>query len=161
MYKVNKAISIAFIIGYLLFFYLTVGVTAKIFNDSINKSWVILSEYENKMKIILIVYPIFALFFGLQFASISILSYTAMGADRLKPLKIFGIGWISLVISNAVTLPVFVQLFINKEFGKPWVEAVGVVNFNALFYFIAPTLGYIGGVIFNIITDTIIKAQRE
>lgn len=161
MQKVDKANFLAFIIGYLLFFYSTVGIALTIFHDSISESWIILGEYESRMKIILIICPLFALFFGLALASVSILSYTAMGADRLKPSKFFGIGWICFVISNAAVLPVSVQLFIDKEFGKPWVEAVGVVNFNALFYFVAPSVGFIGGVIFNIIIDSFIKAQRE
>jgi hypothetical protein len=148
MIKNKKTISLAFVIGYLVFFYIPIEIAVQVFDNIISDSWIILGECENRMKIILSTYPIIVLFFGLPFAGIFIRSYTAMGADRLTFSKVIIIGWTCLFVSNRVILPVIVQLFIDKEYYKPWIEAVGGVYFNVLFFLIAPTIGFIGGLIF-------------
>lgn len=161
MQKVNKAASLGFIFGYLAFFYLTLGVVMKIFHSTIDNSWEFLGVYENKMKMLLVIYPIFAVVFGIGLASFSVLSYTAMGSNRLTPAKFFSIGWFCIFMSNISILLVSLQLFINKDCGQEWLHAIGDLKFKTIFYFLAPSIGYAGGIISSIILDGLIKAQRE
>ncbi len=161
MQKMKKALTFGFIFGYLFFFYLTLWIAMEIFQGTISNSWEILGEYENKMKMLLVIYPVIAVIFGIGFASISVLSYSAMGSDILTPAKFFGIGWFCIVMANIAILSAALSFFINKDIGQEWLEAIGILKFNTIFFLLAPSIGYTGGIICSIILDSIIKAQRE
>ena len=161
MQKMNKASTLGFIFGYLLFFYLTLWVTMEIFPGTIGNSWEILGEYENKMKTLLMIYPVIAVILGIGLASISVLSYSAMGSDILTSAKFFSIGWFSIVMANIAILSATVSLFINRDVGQEWIEAIGTLKFNTIFFLLAPSIGYAGGVISSIVLDSLIKAQEE
>ena len=161
MQKMNKGLTIGFIFGYLFFFYLTLWIAMEIFQGTIGNSWEILGEYENKMKMILVIYPVIAVIFGIGLASISVLSYSAMGSDMLTPPKFFGIGWFCILMANIAILSAALSFFINKDVGQEWLEAIGILKFNTIFFLLAPSIGYAGGIISAIILDSLIKAQRE
>lgn len=157
----NKASIVLFLVGYLLLYYLTVWLNVKIFSDAVMSSWTILGEYSTKMKAVIIISPIVGIFFGTFAASVSVMSYTAMGSDRLLPSKFFGIGWFCIIISNLLTNSVALQLCIDKKIGKAWIDYLGSVRFNACIFLLAPSLGFIGGVGAVILLQHIIQSQNS
>jgi hypothetical protein len=151
----------SFVTGYLLLYYLTICLSMTIFPETVTHSWNILGENATAMKLVLLGSPALGVLFGSFAASISLLSYTAMGSDRLGPSKFFGIGWLCIFLSNMMTLSVGLQLFIDEKIGREWIRYLGEMKFKTCFFLLAPSFAYVGGVTAVILLRKLIEAQKS
>ena len=157
----DRTSFIPFVIGYLALFYLTLWMGMAIFPGVVKDSWAFLGEYTTKMIAILLGSPFVGVLFGSWAASVSIMSYTAMGSHRLGPSKFFGIGWLCILLSNMLTLSMALRVFINEKIGREWIHFLGQTKFNAWFFILAPSLGFAGGVAAVILIRQLTEAQKS
>ena len=87
------------------------------------------------------------------------MSYTALGRDRMTPRRFFLTGWLATLLGNYVTVTGGLRWALPVEVGAPWVEEIGVEQFNFAIMFVAPTLAYAAGVIAVILAERIIAAR--
>jgi hypothetical protein len=111
--------------------------------------------------IIILLCPIASCFVSSGTASIMVMSYTGLGRDRMTPSRFFLTGWMSTLISNYVTVTAGLRWALPVEVGGPWVEVIGVEQFNFMTMMVAPTLAYAGGVAAVILTERVIAAQER
>lgn len=155
-----KTSFVSFMTGYLLLYYLTIWLSLTIFSETVTHSWTILGEYATTMKLVLLGSPVAGVLFGSFAASISLLSYTAMGSDRLGPPKFFGIGWFCVLLSNMIALSVVLQLSIDEKIGREWIRYLGEMRFKSCFFLLAPSFGFAGGVAAVVLWRNLIEAQK-
>ena len=153
--------SNSFMIGYLLFYYVILWLFALVLDETVTNSWAILGDYNAKMKIVLLVAPIVGALFSTLAASISVMSYTSMGSDRLGSSKFFMIGWFWFILSNMVILSTAMQLFIEEKIGREWIQYLDQIRFNTCLFLIAPSFGFAGGIAAVVLVRGLIQAQRE
>jgi len=156
-----KTSFVSFVIGYLLLYYLILWLGATVFAETVTSSWIILGEYCARMKMVLLCSPILAAILGSWAASILILSYTAMGSDRLGASKFFGIGWLCILLGNVIVLSAALQLFTDETVGQKWIQHIGEMRFKMWFWFLAPSFGFAGGVVAVILVRKLIEAQKS
>lgn len=161
--KLNRtAVSaLSFIIGYLAFFYICIFLGIKMYSENIESSWHILGDLATKLKCVLLIYPAISVLFSCWASSISIMSYSAMGSEKMNSAKFFGIGYFWFLICNFGILAAGLQLFIDKEIGMQWLKSVGEMPFKFFFQLLAPSLGFIGGILFNIVFNKMIEALQS
>lgn len=151
----------SFMTGYLLVYFLVLMLANALFSPLIASSMSVLGVYEGKVKLALIGSPILAAFLALLMASVSISSYSAMGTHRLRSPRFFATGWASFFIANLFVTSAGLQLLVNGDVGRRWILTIGQAGFNLWVFLLAPTLGFTGGVVFNIIANKLMDAQNS
>lgn len=151
----------SFMIGYLLLYYVVLYLATIVFEETVKCSWTILGEYNVKMKIALVAVPLVGALFGTWAASISIMSYTVMGSDRLGPFRFFTIGWFSFLWTNMMTLSIALKFIVDEKIGQEWIQYLGNIRFNSCLFLLAPSFGFAGGVATQILSRKLIEAQRS
>lgn len=140
-----------FMVGYLLFFNLTVFIGQSLNSKAVVESWTILGNHANSVKLALLWSPVLGSLFGSMAASVSIRSYGGLGNDRLTFFKVLEIVFSRFLFFNWATVVLALRVLLDEKLGTRWVQHIGLLEFNGCLFIASPVLGFAGGIVMVIV----------
>src|SRR5918912_2137847 len=157
----RKTLSSTFLVAYIIGYGLMTYVAVELFADSLWPAWPLVSPFRERLIAAAICWPVLSALVGCYAASARLLSYNALGSERMTRAKFYGIGWVAMLAGNYLVVVLSLRWALPQAVGQAAMEMIGVDRFNLTMLLCVPSLAFAAGTMAVLLAAAIIEAQAR
>jgi hypothetical protein len=155
----RKTLFVTFLVAYIIGYGLLTYVAAELFADSLWAAWPLVSPFRERLIAAAVCWPVMSALVGCYVASARLLSYNALGTERMTRARFYGMGCVAMLAGNWLVVVLSLRWALPQAVGQAAMELIGVDRFNLMMLLCVPSLAFAAGVLAVLIVAAIIEAQ--
>jgi hypothetical protein len=151
---------VTYCVSFTVAYFTALWAAVQCFDQEFRAAWDAVIPYHHRLIAGFATAPIVTAILGSLAASLTAMSFVGLGRERMRPLRFFLGGLLSVLGTNWFVLYAVYYLAMPRETGVRWLRIIGIDRFNGTLLLAVPALAFLCAVVAVVVVESIAVAQR-